>query len=105
MLVVGGVQGSSVLAGAELYDPASGTFTSTGELATRRYDHTATLLPSGLVLVAGGFNSTAPLGSAELYDPATGRWSATGALLARAGAHRHPAALGTGAGGRRLHQR
>ncbi len=56
VLVAGG--SSCVLASAELYDPASGTWTATGSLATARDLHTATLLPNGKVLVAGGFDST-----------------------------------------------
>ena len=56
------------LASAELYDPASGTWGATGNLADGRYFHTATLLPNGKVLVAGGLNNGITLASAELYD-------------------------------------
>jgi hypothetical protein len=42
-------------------------------MATARFIHTATLLPSGKVLVAGGYNDTdGDLSSAELYDPGLG---------------------------------
>ena len=62
---------------AQLYDPASGTWTVTGSLGIQRSDPHATLLPNGKVLVAGGSNSD-PLASAELCDPANGAWTATG---------------------------
>src|SRR5207247_947693 len=70
----------SFLTSAELYDPASGTWSVTGSLNTGRDSHTATLLPNGMVLVAGGVNNSSYLTSAELYDPASGSWSATSSL-------------------------
>ena len=59
----------------------TGRWSSTGSLATARYFHTATLLPSGKVLVVGGYDNNAfALSSAELYDPTTASWSSTGSL-------------------------
>ena len=84
VLVVGGIDASDGidnLATAELYDPASGTFTRTGSLAQGRAHHTATLLRDGRVLVAGGYGGgTLSLSSAEIYDPTTGRFTATGSM-------------------------
>ena len=65
VLVVGG--GS---AQAELYDPASGVWTSAGSLAHSRSSHSATLLPSGEVLVAGGYDGNdGTLDTVEIYTP------------------------------------
>ena len=59
VLVAGGWDPSfNYLSSAELYDPAVGSWTNTGSLATIRDSHTATLLPSGKVLVAAGAGVT-----------------------------------------------
>ena len=61
------------LASAELYDPATGSFATAGELNAARTEPQATLLKSGDVLITGGvsyceiscFNGS--FASAELY--------------------------------------
>ncbi len=79
-----GSGGGGAIDTAELYDPATGTWTATGSLAGPRRGHAATLLPDGRVLVVGGVNSgyydERSLETAEIYDPATGAWTATGSL-------------------------
>jgi len=99
VLVTGGVGPNGPVASAEIYDPAINAWNPTGEMATPRSSHTATLLASGEVLVAGGCGGCcdihctpgASLASAELYDPATATW--TDAPPMRIGRSRHTATL------------
>jgi len=83
ILVVGGrntLNDSSALDTAEVYDPASGTFSNAGSVGSAHTRHTATLLTTPAanpyVLVVGGSNgvstgpgSTETTGNAELYVP------------------------------------
>jgi N-acetylneuraminic acid mutarotase len=84
VLVAGGAYDNggnrASLSSAELYDPTSGTWTTSNAMAAGRDSHTATLLPNGLVLVAGGNDNGTVISSAELYDPTSGTWTNTGAM-------------------------
>jgi hypothetical protein len=83
VLVAGGwnanASGSGpILASAELYNPATGSFTATGTMAMSHEFHAATLLSTGRVLISGGDL----VGSgAELYDPVTGTFTLTGNMI------------------------
>jgi hypothetical protein len=86
VLILGGLNSDTVSAAlalntAELYDPATGVFTVTGNMTTPRDLATATVLPNGKVLVVGGYDATGTaLASAELYDPVAGVFTATGSM-------------------------
>ncbi len=61
---------------AELYDPATGSFTATGSMDLRRWRHAAVLLPNGKVLITGGkCDAYDDTNTVELYDPQTGTFS------------------------------
>ena len=88
VLVAGGGAGSSgidqtSLNSAELYDPASGTFTTVSPMAVARAYQTATLLNDGSVLIAGGeqrHGCCMPLPNAEVYLPTSKSFSTVGSM-------------------------
>lgn len=81
VLVVGGQTAGQfgVAHSAEIFDPATGSWTVVRTPITPRFSHTATLLPDGRVLVAGGAalesRRADPFESAETYDPAADSWA------------------------------
>lgn len=83
VLVVGGYSGPSGyahdLTSAELYDPATGTWSATGSISKPLVHDAATLLRDGKVLVLVGYVEDGPSG-AEVYDPTRGTWTATGPM-------------------------
>ena len=74
--------GATPTAGAELYDPVTGTFTPTGRMSIARAPFGVVRLPDGRILVAGGTTTGKQVvASAEIYDPGTGQFTSTGSLL------------------------
>jgi N-acetylneuraminic acid mutarotase len=68
VLVTGGTYNTATgLNSAEIYDPSTGTWTTTGNMTYGRYCHTASVLSNGEVLVAGGQNANGFTYIAELY--------------------------------------
>lgn len=86
--------GYTVYSSAEIFNPATGRFTSLPDhMTSERTGHTAVLLRDGRVLIAGGKTgrtptesperalfSLAPLDTAEVFDPRTGKFSAVGRM-------------------------
>ncbi len=74
-------------AAAEVFDPATGTWSATESLNAPRDGFVAVALDDGRVLVTGGVTSAEPgdgvfgaYSSTKLYDPQAGTWSATSLL-------------------------
>lgn len=94
----------------EVYDPATGTWSLSGQIGAGRTDFATTLLPNGKVMIAGGYwyqfdpptLAQEPLtekklvaepdwevyySSTYVYDPAAGTWSFAGNLGTQRGFH------------------
>lgn len=89
VLITGGHKGRrpaiTIYSSSEIYNPASGTFSSTGNLTVRRHKHDATLLEDGRVLIIGGSDERDGRGAyrnAEIFNPATGTFAAAGNMNA-----------------------
>lgn len=83
LIVGGGWGGSTAMRSAELFEPATGTFRSLGQLNDARSDHGAVLLGTGEVLILGGDSSgvgSTPTATAEIYDPATRTFRMVGTM-------------------------
>ncbi|MBI3566490.1 MAG: fibronectin type III domain-containing protein [Elusimicrobia bacterium] len=96
ILIAGGTDGSYVLPYAEIFDPVTQVFVSTGlVMHTARQQHSANLLPNGRVLLAGGFATTAfstgPTNAAEIYYPDTRLFLNTSVMIS---SHSQHAAVG-----------
>src|SRR5262249_49052068 len=83
VLVTGGYTGrigdGNVLAVADLFDPATETWSRVADMYEHRLGHAATLLPSGNVLVSGGSNDRGFVAdnksSTEVFDIVTAKWT------------------------------
>lgn len=86
VLLAGGnmVSGSPPLgrpvADAELFDSATGRWSTLPPMNQARAGQTYTLLPDGRVLVIGGGTREGPLASAEIFDPRMRSWTLTASL-------------------------
>ena len=89
VLVSGGDDvGDAQRRSAELFDPATNSWTATASMAAARSQHTSTRLADGSVLVAAGRGQGS--GFAEIYDPPAAAWRPAGTLRPR---RAHAAAL------------
>jgi hypothetical protein len=100
VLIAGGSgNNGATTSSAQLYDPATGSFSATGNMTVSRDFHTATLLAaSGKVLITGGRTSSGSgytdVSSAEIYDPTTGTFTAASPMST--GRYGHTAVLFNG---------
>jgi hypothetical protein len=88
VLILGGqrfVNGRpSVTRSAEIYDPATETFTRVGDLTESRLQPQSVLLRDGRVFIVGGDTDDSGVATptAEIFDPTTGKFQRTGSMAA-----------------------
>ena len=94
VLVAGGgtitATGLVYQAGAELYDPKTGTWSPTGSMTTphSEAEWASFMLQDGRVVVPGGFTAfDQPGTNVDVYDPATGTWTSGGTLSSPRSGH------------------
>ncbi len=113
VLVTGGSDSQGILVATEIFDPTTNTWAElstiaasqadavmvdpTGQFATARFGHTATLLGNGQVLIAGGIGVermdaqgqpvVESLKTSYVFDPAANKYTRVGDLPANRGWH------------------
>jgi len=87
VLVAGGRNETEILRSAEIYDPTSGTWQPTADMAAERFWPNAVALPDGRVLVIGGSATNSDeielmrgQTSVEAFDPSSEQWSTVASL-------------------------
>jgi hypothetical protein len=92
LVPVGGGPNTIDVASAEIYDPAAGTFSPTGDMTVTRFNHSAIALDDGRVLVLGGNGRN----SAEVFDPTSGTFAPVGNMEVAHGLGHQAVKLGDG---------
>jgi hypothetical protein len=94
IMAIGGSHGpiggrENQLAGVEVFDPATESWTRTAPLLEARWGPTATLLRDGTVMITGGmYGRVGRRRSVEFYDPRTERWTSGPPLAQARNGHR-----------------
>lgn len=89
---VGATPGAGILSSAEIYDPATNTWTYTGSMNAARRSAASVVLNDGRVLVTGGADragatAALPKSACEIYDPSTGTFTSIGNMTTPRTAH------------------
>lgn len=85
VLITGGHKGRraaiTIYSSAEIYNPATGVFTSAADLTVKRHKHDAIMLDDGRVLIIGGSDerdSRGAYSTVEIYNPKTNSFTKIG---------------------------